>query len=398
MTDTVTVLHIASFHGNIGDNANHNGFRRKLKQILTADIQLDELEIREFYQSWAMRDFNSKEFIDMCNQYDLVVIGGGNFFELKWDYSVTGTTINLSEDTLKQIDTPIFFNGLGCDIAKGSSQQTIEKFEHFMDLLTKSSKYLVSVRNDGSMKTLQKLYGDKYQNSIHKVADGAFFMEANRTNFPEINPEYRVIGVNVVSDMKDIRFNEVDEDDIGYIDFVKELGKYLTDFLVENPTYQLVLFPHIYSDLRAIDDVLNRIDDKVRRKRVTVAPYLTGEGAETYIFSLYQQCELILGMRFHSNVCSIAQNIPTIGLNSYKKIHDLYSELNLVDRVIDVNKKDFAKLLNAQVNDTLANKHKIIEQYRQVNHKIQKETDEFYAIVKEWAQSNKIIRCSFSYE
>lgn len=87
----IKALHIASFMGNVGDNANHNGLRNKLKNIFyNNNIIFDELEMREFYQSWNLRNFNSEEFINLANKYDLIIIGGGNFFELKWDYHVQG--------------------------------------------------------------------------------------------------------------------------------------------------------------------------------------------------------------------------------------------------------------------------------------------------------------------
>src|SRR5699024_7456701 len=110
--EEIKVLHIASFNGNIGDNANHNGLRKNLERYLNRNFNFTEIEMREFYQSWNLRDFNTETFIELCNKNELVIIGGGNFFELKWDYSYTGTTINLSNDTLEKINTPILFFGL----------------------------------------------------------------------------------------------------------------------------------------------------------------------------------------------------------------------------------------------------------------------------------------------
>ena len=44
------ILHIASFNGNIGDNAHHNGFRKNFSEIIgVRNLIWDELEIRKFY-------------------------------------------------------------------------------------------------------------------------------------------------------------------------------------------------------------------------------------------------------------------------------------------------------------------------------------------------------------
>lgn len=384
----IKVLHIASFNGNIGDNANHNGFRRRLVDTLGREVNFTNLEMREFYQSWNLRDFNSEEFINLSNEHDLVVIGGGNFFELNWDYSHTGTTVNLSEDTLDKIGTPILFHGLGCDIAKGASDNAIGKFKNFLDRITNDDNILVSVRNDGSYETIQKLYGDIFDNKIYRVPDGAFFMKVKSFDFPEVNGRYRSIGINIVSDMKEIRFNNKTADNISYDEFIEGFALVLNNFLKNNQEHQLILFPHIYSDLIAIYNLLEKIEDQYRRTRVVIAPCLTGEGADEYIFGLYKECDFIMGMRFHSNVCAITENIPTIALSSYKKIIDLYNEIGLNDRVIEVNKQGFEENMNRMMEGTINSLNEIKKDYMKINKNIYNESLEFYESVKEWFNQN----------
>lgn len=380
----IKVLHVASFNGNIGDNANHNGFRKRLTETLDREIDFTNLEMREFYQSWNLKDFNSAAFINLCNNHDLVVIGGGNFFELKWDYSYTGTTINISEETLDHIKTPILFHGVGCDISKGASQNTIEKFKLFLERITCDENILVSVRNDGSFETIKKLYGNLFDNKFYRVPDGAFFIDSKKHDFPEVKNSYRSIGINVVSDMKEIRFNTEVSGCISYENFINGFAIELNELLKKYENYQLILFPHIYSDLIAIYDILEKIEDKYRRTRVVVSPYLTGEGSEEYIFGLYKECDFIMGMRFHSNVCAIAQNIPTIALSSYKKILDLYREVDLDDRVVEVNKVGFERSIREKIQSTIINLDNIRNDYQRVNLNIFEESFEFYDAVKNW--------------
>jgi polysaccharide pyruvyl transferase WcaK-like protein len=100
--------------------------------------------------------------------------------------------------------------------------------------------------------------------------------------------------------------------------------------------------PHIYSDLEIISDVLGAIPDFLRRTSVTVGPCLVGAGAERFVFGTYAKMNCVISMRFHGNVCPIGLDMPTIGLSSYKKIRDLYSDLGIMDRVVDVNVDDLA--------------------------------------------------------
>jgi len=387
----IKILHIASFNGNIGDNANHNGFRNRLRNKLSCDIQFREIEMREFYHSWNLRDFNNDEFIRLCNNHDLVIIGGGNFFELKWDYSYTGTTINIRKDTLDKIKTPVLFNALGCDTAKGCNGETVAKFGMFLEQITESEKVLVSVRNDGSYDTINKLYAGRFIDNIFRVPDGAFFIKTRQFKFPELNGAARSIGINVASDMKDIRFKEDASGGISYSEFIKELAGEMNDFLMRYKEYQLIFFPHIYSDLTAVSDMLEYMEDRFRRTRIRVAPCLTGFGAEEYIFGLYKRCDMVMGMRFHSNVCSIAQNIPTIALSSYKKINDLYEELGLTDRIVEVNKADFMEKLWYKLQSTLSELDEIKARYREVNEKLYMESEEYFSAVKSWCEKNRII-------
>lgn len=386
---TLKALHIASFNGNIGDNANHNGFREKLKETLNQGIEFTNLEMREFYQSWAIKDFNSPEFIDLCNSHDLVIFGGGNFFELKWDYSATGTTINLEEETIDAIHSLVLFHGVGCDVAKGASQAAIDKFEKFLTKISQKDNFLISVRNDGSQRTLEELYGDKFKDDIIIVPDGAFFMETEQYEFPELIDGYKYVGINVVNDMNDIRFDEKNEDGISYEEFIEKFSKTLNNFLNKNSDYQLVFYPHIYSDLLPIYQLINKLEDKHRRLRTTVAPLLTGQGVEKYIFGMYTKCEFIVGMRFHASVSAIAQNIPTIGLSSYRKIDDLYKELNLSDRLVQVNRNGFEVKLEKLILETQQDIEKITSQYENVNKQMNNDSSYFYNQVSNWYKNNQ---------
>ena len=55
----------------------------------------------------------------------------------------------------------------------------------------------------------------------------------------------------------------------------------------------------------------------------------------------YRGFDLVLGMRFHANVCPIGMGVPTRGLLSYPQLDYLYDELGMKDRLIDVRKSGF---------------------------------------------------------
>ena len=115
---TLKVLHLASFDGNIGDNANHNGVRFLWKKYLPEyDFAITPLEMREYFWKWKSFD---DDFADMVNEYDLFVCGGGNYFELWVQSSPTGTSVAIPLEVLRKIKTPCLFYALGLDPYMGA--------------------------------------------------------------------------------------------------------------------------------------------------------------------------------------------------------------------------------------------------------------------------------------
>lgn len=362
------ILHIASFSGNIGDNANHKGFRQKLeKAIDRTDINYTELEIRKFYQNYNEEDkcrFDI-DFLKIANKSDYVIIGGGNFFEIWIESSETGTTIDISKEIIDKINTPILFFGLGFDPYKGVPVGNIAKFKNFIDNIINQGIHTVSVRNDGSIKHIKKYLGENYLTYINHVPDGGFFLQIEEKGTEVLNLKSRYIAINIAKDMSDLRFLKMDNG-IDYETFIFKFYSLVDKFLINNNEIDIVFVPHIYSDLEAIYDVLSKLKDKHKRNRVSVAPLLHGDGSEQIIFNIYKNAELALGMRFHTNVCSIGLNTPTIGLVSYPKLYDLYEELGLLDRLVHVNMGGFPNKLYEMIIDSLKNKKQIEKRYQKL--------------------------------
>tara|TARA_B110001452_G_C15240915_1_gene429612 strand:- start:1267 stop:2412 length:1146 start_codon:yes stop_codon:yes gene_type:complete len=373
-------LHIASFEGNIGDNANHNGTIKLLKQNLTDfDLQFTELEIREFF--WKKRFFDD-DFVHLANQFDLIIFGGGNFFELWVQDSCNSTSVDIKIEILEKINSKIIFYSLGLDPAQGIAN--IDAFKSWVNyIISKPEKYKLSVRNDGALDTVKEYLGEKYLEHFNWVPDGGFFVETSDFYHPEIDSNKKTIGVNIAGDMLDVRF----PNKTGHItsdQFIVSLAKLMDEVLEEREDINFVFFPHIYKDLDFISILFKKVNDWNVRRRITVAPYLHGTGAEKYIFDLYKKCELIMGNRFHTNVCAIGMGIPTIGLINYRQIGMLYKELNLEDRCVEVNKKGFKNLLKSNIYFTLDNKNELCNAYIDIKEGLLASKTEFHTSINKW--------------
>lgn len=389
MNEKLKVLHLASFNGNIGDNANHNGFYYMFKKNITENVEFNQLEMRRFYFSWNDKKFD-ENFAKKANEYDLVVIGGGNFFDITWPNSATGTTLDLKRSILEKIDTPIFFNalGLGYGIDKKFNEIAVDKFEKFLDYITDIDQFFITLRNDGSYENLEKLYGTQFSDVIYEIPDNGYFIQTDDFDHSLFTKDYKSIGINLVFDGKDSRFSK----DISYKEFVTEFSLILENFLKECGDYQVIFFPHIYSDLKTISKVIENIDDKIRRYRIKVSPYLSGQGSEKYIFSIYEKCDLILGMRFHSNVVAIGKNIPSIGLaTNHYRIPSVYNKLGINNQYVYVNQYDIFNALKDKLYTCIKNKENINRKYKNIYKYLNKETQNIHKLLKEWLILHSVI-------
>lgn len=338
----IRTLHLASFNGNIGDNANHNGFYNGLSEIKEYEFSIDKLEIREFY--WRKRFFD-ESFVSLVNQYDLLIIGGGNYFELWVENSPTGTSVMIAPDMFKKINIPVVFNALGVDPAQGASKRCCDKFRKFLDVVFENPKNLVSLRNDGSFHAMEHYIGRNYADNCLLTPDAGCNLSINKGI--DLHIDGRYIALNVAGDMLDKRFSECG-DEIGYDSFLSEISIFLQKIILEKIVDHVVFVPHVFKDLECASDIISLLSDDVRRKNVVLAPLLTGQGCEE-IFSLYEKSIITIAMRFHANLCSISQNVPTIGLINYRQIEELYKGMNLSDYVVDVRYKGFSMELLKKV-------------------------------------------------
>src|SRR5690606_14809421 len=109
-----------------------------------------------------------------------------------------------------------------------------------------------------------------------------------------------------------------------------------------------------YSDYHAINQLLVNINDYNIRTRIRITPFSQGDYGCNQIFSAYKNSSLVLGMRFHANVCSIAMNKPCIGIAALDRITNMYKSLHLSDRLVHVD-REFSDELIHKVNYSINN-------------------------------------------
>ncbi|WP_417535291.1 polysaccharide pyruvyl transferase family protein [Methylophaga sp.] len=353
------ILHVASFVGNIGDNASHLGLSTILNEYFSY-IEVEQLEIRKFYKNYNNSDKQRFDlsFINYANKFDLLIIGGGGFLDYWVEGSATGTTIDMNPDLVSRITVPTIISSVGCVPHKTIPSGNIEKFRHFLDCVLTNSKIRILFRNDGSVLSLKNEIGAHYLESISEVLDNGFFFNTEETNPLPIDPGY--IAINITNDQ--LEMNSQSRGCINKQEYLRALAKVVT-YITDSLNMKVVFIPHIYTDLMAISEVLTLIDDFIIRRSILVAPYIQYDVGAKALFSIYKHSRLVIGSRFHANVCALAMGVPTVGVAALNRVKYLYDQLDIMDNYVFPD-TDFSDELIMKVTSSLKN-HEAISHYLQ---------------------------------
>lgn len=342
-------MHIASFSGNMGDILNHKGFYKFFRKYVCDDFSVEEVEIRYFYKNCKKFTFDDS-FLNYINSFDLLILGGGGFFTVEWDYSDTSTTIDMSKSFIDGINIPVIVNAMGYHECTDRSDLFI-RFKTFIQYIASKKNWLITLRNDGSGKRLVSRYG--HISGIEVVPDNALLLW-DRKNIVYTNKP-KTIGI-LFSDS--YRYNQVAGMSLN--DIIEKIQNVMQKLLKDNK--QIVLFSHIPQDYFLINMILDKIEPIYLRTNVIIAGYdAIDENSLERISQYYKMCNCIVSTRLHGNIFSLTQNIATIGLVRSENVEGLFEEIGLSDRVVLLNSNNFDSILLDMIYTTLEEEDKIVK-------------------------------------
>ena len=124
--------------------------------------------------------------------------------------------------------------------------------------------------------------------------------------------------------------------------------------------------------------------DEIRRIKIKVGEYGSGDDAIAKTINYYTDADLVLGMRFHSNVTPIGLKKETIGLKNYPQINNLYFEIDKPQKLFDISEPLFHKKLLKKVNEIFTKNSKINKKSKIAIYKVKKQRDDFSKILNFW--------------
>ncbi|OGG50606.1 hypothetical protein A2704_05050 [Candidatus Kaiserbacteria bacterium RIFCSPHIGHO2_01_FULL_54_36b] len=337
------ILHLASFTGNIGDNASNIGFGNILSRCLSDGYKITPIELRKFYTNYTLPDkhFFDRAFVDLANAQDLVVMGGGGILSFDIEGSATGTTLDIGENIWKEITAPVLITSVGIIANAIVPAGNEEKFKSFVRLLLGRKKTVLALRNDGSHKALVRMFDKAELEAIPQVLDSGFFYAPSGRVYDALPSKYIAINITREQIQKGGGVIVIDED--VYYGEMRNVLRHILDAT----DMHIVFVPHIHGDLAAIVRVLDGLTDFTVRSRIQVAPHVQGDRGADLLFSIYKGSGLTLGTRFHANVCSLAMGVPCIGLVAQPRVRAMYASLGLSHECVNLEGAFSSELIAA---------------------------------------------------
>ncbi len=329
------MIHIASFDGNLGDLVNHRGFYDSMG---IDEKKIEKVEIRHFYNKCFLEPKMSfdPEFAAHVNESDLLILGGGSFFDVSYDRSGTGTTLDFKEGFADRLKIPVLVNAMGFHPDR-SHMTAINTFKTFFDDILSRPDWFIALRNDGSGNRLKEVYGDHFDGRVMIVPDNGFMCPVIRDKI-KVDTDRRIVGISLSRDINEgysggLTRDEYREKIIGYIDRLSE-------------RYFLIFFPHTPGDLEMIDAVLEKLGRERFRRNIVIAPYIPNMNGVYEMMRYYRACDVIVGMRFHACVMAFINHIPVAALSLHDQISDFFDELGLSDLCVKVSSDRFTERLD----------------------------------------------------
>ena len=315
-------LHIASFSGNVGDIINHEGFYDSVG--VQREI-IEQIEIRKFYNNSRELKFDN-DLLERINNSRGLILGGGGFFDVRWKNSNTGTTVDLSSAFIDGIKVPVLVNSMGVHVDYGN-KQAIESFKSFIQRIDRDNKWLISLRNDGSLIRLKAICPD-ISDMIISVPDNGFMHKSIGSPY---NAFSDIVGLSITNDLFSEEYNgNMTTDRFNKV--IVDICKYIL-----SKGDNIRFFLHAPQDIEVLHTIYSQIGNSMFRNRITISHFDMSsiEGANKLEY-LYTQCKYVIAMRFHGNVIALKNMIPTIGLAGHEQIEGLYTDINFIDNCVVV--------------------------------------------------------------
>jgi polysaccharide pyruvyl transferase WcaK-like protein len=296
------ILHVASHGLNIGDGAIISSMQRLMpKPIVDADITLTDKEVLRR---------------KILNADRVVMGGGGGICNSQHNYP---TQVPL---LAKDIREGMAFAGMGYNQFYESEYV---RWEELKDLIQACKDHGVpfAVRADGSKAIIEQGTGLE----IDEIPDPGLFVKTDETyRSPCIKRGKKNVIIQLAGDGNRNKVTKTKVFESLVLSAIGMAYKYDAN---------IIFAPHIVYDLHMVHNAFFAIREKHGddlRDRIAVAPVVHPREAAKF-FRMYEQADLVVGMRGHSVICGVGLGTPTVAIDSHPKVVGFMEHMGLSEYV-----------------------------------------------------------------
>ena len=385
------IIHIGPFSGNSGDLFAYSAFQKMFRKYVTSECEFTNLNIREFYRNNQKYRFDL-DLAQKINTYDMLIIGGGLYFDVRWNYSSTGTTLDFSEGFLDALKVPVLFNSIGYAepeegaLVEKEQQDIFDKFERFVESLVRHKNVMVTIRNDGSYERLKKRFGKDFADLFYRIPDNGFYFDKDISPI-EFEEERLTVGISVAND------SFVKNSNLNLNNFNNSMVEFIQG-LISTYNARIIFFPQIPKDIEVISEIVGKLTESEKRFNLVVAPYNTLDVfAARMLVSYYKACDLCVCMRLHANIIALQNRIPTLGLTvnglvSGERIHAIYDWMDINEYSVQVHSSqiDISDILLRYVEFLKSHTYDFDSKIQKAMSRIEVESERFFCMIKEFVK------------
>jgi polysaccharide pyruvyl transferase CsaB len=371
---------IAGYYGhrNAGDESILQGMlaslREKCEGASFVVVSADPDQTRRFHNVRSIDWFDIEGLMDEVERSALVIVGGGGLFHDYWGFDET-SFLSDRQGGISEFGSPLIWahlRGIPCmlyGVGVGPLQENASR-KAVRELFDMADD--VVVRDTYSKRTLEKIGFDIAR--VQVAADPAF--SAPRMSIDDIMPGILdvprpLLGVSVRPwpfSGPQARWES---------EIARGLRKYL-----DSHAGTMLFVPMQDGEMEIENDVLicERIRDLIARpERVlpidrSIEPF--------YRVSIFESCDLVLGMRLHALIGAIRGGVPCVGLSYDPKVEVLMGRVKLSDFVISLD-----GIKSAGINNALENAYEGSKKISRSQRRIAKEFFASAASISEVVQN-----------
>lgn len=266
-----------------------------------------------------IRDKVSPMCIQKINQTSALCIGGGGLFLPDTNPNeISGWQWAISKEQIDEIQVPIIIYSVGYNYFRGQEPNSL--FIDNINYLSQKASF-IGLRNCGSVQFLKSILDNESKNKIVYQPCTTTLIRKLYGNNLKSKKKTNKIAFNIAFDRESARYGSNKEE------ILQQLAS--TAKLIEQRGYLIVYILHCRSDYKFVQYLKRK---KVNFKLIDASLWLPMQ-----IINLYNQIDLVIGMRGHSQMIPFGLNCEIISLGSHEKMKWFLQDIDALDWYEELN-------------------------------------------------------------